>query len=69
MPRIYQGWDDPAGFRGHFVLEYPAGLVDFGVFSKESKKGKGWEAKGGRIGSWLTFKGQTEKSMELRTAS
>jgi hypothetical protein len=27
------------------------------------------EAKGARIGAWLTFKGQTEKSMELRTAS
>lgn len=67
--RIYQGWGEPAGFSGHFVLEYPEGLADFGVFSKESKKGKGLEAKGARIGAWLTFKGQTEKSMELRTAS
>lgn len=67
--RIYQGWGEPAGFSGHFVLEYPERLVDFGVFSKESKKGKELEAKGARIGAWLTFKGQTEKSMELRTAS
>ena len=69
--RIYQGWGEPAGFSGHFVLQYPdnSKLVDFGVFSKETKNEHGTVAKGGRIGVWLTFAGKSNEQIELHTAS
>lgn len=54
--RIYQGWGEPAGFSGHFVLEYPEGLVDFGVFSKESKKERDWRLKVSASGLGLLSK-------------
>ena len=67
--RIYQGWGEPAGFSGHFVLNYNDELLDFGVFSKDSKKSRQMSAKGERIGVWLTFKGKEDESLELRAAS
>ena len=69
--RIYQGWGEPAGFSGHFVLQYPdnSKLVNFGVFSKETKEEHGTSAKGGRIGAWLTFAGKSNENIELHTAS
>lgn len=32
--RIYQGWGEPAGFSGHFVIEWPASLsvTDYGTY-------------------------------------
>ena len=69
--RIYQGWDEPAGFSGHFVLQYPetCKLESFGVFSKDAKKEKTFSAKGERIGAWLTFAGKSNGNMEFQTAS
>ena len=69
--RIYQGWGEPAGFSGHFVLQYPANskLVDFGVFSKDTKKAEMLSFKGERIGAWLTFTGMSNQKMEFQTAS
>ena len=67
--RIYQGWGEPAGFSGHFVLNYNDELLDFGVFSKNSKRSSQMLATGERIGVWLTFKGKENKSLEFRAAS
>lgn len=67
--RIYQGWGEPAGFSGHFVLEYKGDLTDYGVFAKDAKSEKGLSAKGDRIGAWLTFSGISGKKMEFSTAS
>ena len=67
--RIYQGWGEPAGFSGHFVLEYKGDLVDYGVFTKDTKKEKGTSTKGERIGAWLTFRGKASQPMDFPTAS
>ncbi len=34
--RIYQGWGEPAGFSGHFIVEYQKDLTGFGSFRKDS---------------------------------
>ncbi|MBR5657142.1 MAG: GH92 family glycosyl hydrolase [Prevotella sp.] len=34
--RIYQGWGEPAGFSGHFVLKYVDEIIDFGTFEGET---------------------------------
>lgn len=69
--RIYQGWGEPAGFSGHFVLQYPANgkLVGFGVFSKDTKSEKKLSTKGERIGAWLTFTGISNQKIEFHTVS
>ena len=67
--RIYQGWGEPAGFSGHFVLNYNDELLDFGVFSKDFKRSSQISATGERIGVWLTFKGKEDNSLEFRAAS
>ena len=44
--RIYQGWGEPAGFSGYFVIQFDQPLDDYGVFkedrifSKKTKKGR-----------------------------
>lgn len=52
--RIYQGWGEPAGFSGHFVLRYYDDLVDCGV--------KGHCA-------WLTFRGSARRPIVFATSS
>lgn len=55
--RIYQGWGEPTGFSGHFVLKYYDELVDYGI------------SKGKNPCLWLTFKGRAHKSMTFAMAS
>lgn len=52
--RIYQGWGEPAGFGGHFVLRYYHDLVDSGI-----KDGI----------AWLTFRGEADTPMLFATSS
>ena len=52
--RIYQGWGEPAGFSGHFMLEYTDEIVDSG---KDSTC------------VWLTFKGKANQPIILKMAS
>ena len=54
--RIYQGWGEPAGFSGHFLLRFNAPLVDFGSF----KEG---------VGAYLTFQSVAGVPLELVAAS
>ncbi len=68
--RIYQGWGEPAGFSGHFVLHYGSHeLVDCGVFDSTGKA-QGRQISGKeRIGAWLSFRGQALQPMEFQMAS
>lgn len=52
--RIYQGWGEPAGFGGHFILRYYNDLINSGV-----KDGV----------AWLTFRGEANTPMVFATAS
>lgn len=69
--RIYQGWGEPAGFSGHFVLAYDEDeLVDYGVFDGDNRISRGLKMQDkARIGAWLTFRGKAGKSMEWLSAS
>lgn len=55
--RIYQGWGEPTGFSGHFVLKYYDEMVDYGI-SKDKNPCL-----------WMTFKGRAHKSMTFAMAS
>ncbi len=69
--RIYQGWGEPAGFSGHFVLAYDEkDLVDYGVFAEDEKIVKGLKMQGKpRLGAWLTFRAKARQSMEWMTGT
>ena len=69
--RIYQGWGEPAGFSGHFVLAYDEDeLVDYGVFEGDNRISRGLKMQGKpRIGAWLTFCGKAGKAMEWFSGS
>ncbi len=69
--RIYQGWGNPAGFSGHFVIAYdPKDLVDYGVFEGDNRLSKALKMQGKpRIGAWLTFRGKAGKAMEWISGS
>lgn len=34
--RIYQGWGEPAGYSGHFIIDYQKDPCDFGTFREDS---------------------------------
>ena len=83
--RIYQGWGEPAGFSGHFVLRYGdagATLVDFGTFQGDqhfprqlergAKPVGGVERKAAPqtpIGAYLSFRCHGSRSLLLTMAS
>lgn len=68
--RIYQGWGEPAGFSGHFVLRYTGRIADFGTFdSKERHPGQPAAQGKERIGAWLSFQGQAHEPMEFVMSS
>ena len=68
--RIYQGWGEPAGFSGHFVLSYgDYTLTDYGVFDSTGKTEGTQTAGKERIGAWLTFRGKARQPMTFQMAS
>lgn len=34
--RIYQGWGEPAGYSGHFIIDYQKEPCEFGTFREDS---------------------------------
>lgn len=69
--RIYQGWGEPAGFSGHFVLSYDIGfeLVEWGLFSDEGKTKATSLNKKPHLGAWLTFRAKANKPAEFYMGS
>ena len=52
--RIYQGWGEPAGFSGHYLLQAYDEIVDFGIDS---------------LCAWFTFKGKAHEPIILKAAT
>ena len=52
--RIYQGWGEPAGFSGHYLLQAYDEIEDFGIDS---------------LCAWFTFKGKAHEPIILKAAS
>ena len=52
--RIYQGWGEPAGFSGHYLLQAYDEIADFGCDS---------------LCAWFTFKGKAHQPIILKAAT
>ena len=52
--RIYQGWGEPAGFCGHYLLQAYDEIADFGIDS---------------LCAWFTFKGKAHEPIILKAAT
>jgi len=52
--RIYQGWGEPAGFSGHYLLQAYDEIEDFGIDS---------------LCAWFTFKGKAHEPIILKAAT
>lgn len=52
--RIYQGWGEPAGFCGHYLLQTYDEIADFGIDS---------------LCAWFTFKGKAHEPIILKAAT
>lgn len=70
--RIYQGWGEPAGFAGWFVISIPEdlGIVDSGVFLNDtiySGKNSFKNKKG--IGAYISFKVHNNKPVIFKAGS
>lgn len=55
--RIYQGWGEPAGYSGYFVIQYKDEIEEYGTFRGDSLfTGRGQIAGGTGIGAYVRFK-------------
>ena len=52
--RIYQGWGEPAGFSGHYLLQAYDEIADFGIDS---------------LCAWFTFQGKAHEPIILKAAT
>ncbi|MCD8293348.1 MAG: GH92 family glycosyl hydrolase [Prevotellaceae bacterium] len=54
--RIYQGWGEPAGFSGHFLIDFPKTITGYGVFRGDTVYADSTRISGGKgIGAYLAF--------------
>lgn len=70
--RIYQGWGDPAGFSGYFIVKYPENLKikDFGVFEGDQVKFNVDSISGKpAIGAFISFDTKKGESVEFKCAN
>lgn len=70
--RIYQGWGEPAGFSGYFVVQLPAGveILDSGCFHNDSVFEKQNEIAGtAGIGVYVKLRVSEAKPLMVKAAS
>lgn len=70
--RIYQGWGQPAGFDGHFVVEWPANLhvTGYGTFDASGTyPGRDSIADRPGVGAYIEFDVSAGQSVPVRAAS
>ncbi len=68
--RIYQGWGEPAGFRGYVVVKFSRPFSSYGVYEGDSSHQGGQEI-GGRkeIGAYVCFTGIAHQSITVRVGT
>lgn len=64
--RIYQGWGEPAGFNGYFVVRFKHKIKDYGIYQgdKVSANIKSTSSKAG-IGAYISFDVNKNESIEV----
>ena len=68
--RIYQGWGEPAGYNGYFIIEYQNEIEEYGTFRHDSLfAGQRQIADGTSIGAYLRFKIHSEGPILIKAAS
>lgn len=68
--RIYQGWGEPAGYAGHFVVQLDRKPLEYGVFSGDSvMAGKLSAGKLPALGAYVRFKVDKGEQVLVRAAS
>lgn len=68
--RIYQGWGQPAGYSGHFVVSYDKDIVDFGTFSNDSTFSNTTTiANKPRIGAYISFNVNKGEQVKIKASS
>lgn len=68
--RIYQGWGEPAGYSGHFVISYQKELTGFGTFSGDSLfPGESEIGHKKEIGLYLRFSVATDEEVLFKASS
>lgn len=68
--RIYQGWGEPAGYAGYFVIQLDRKPLEYGVFSGDSiMAGKLSAEKLPALGAYVRFKVDKGEQVLVRAAS
>lgn len=68
--RIYQGWGEPAGYAGHFVVQLDRKPLEYGVFSGDSvMAGKLSAGHLPAVGAYVRFKVDKGEQVLVRAAS
>lgn len=69
--RIYQGWGEPAGFSGYFVVRFNDPIVEFGTWNGMVTSLKGTSATGKRtnVGAWIKLSAKSPKCVSLKVGT
>jgi predicted alpha-1,2-mannosidase len=68
--RIYQGWGQPAGFSGYFVLQFSSPFTSYGTWTNDKITFENAEVKGARdmVGAFVGFEMVDEVSVKVGTS-
>ena len=68
--RIYQGWGQPAGFSGHFVIQFSKPFTTYGTWKEEQITFENTEAsgEGGIVGAFVGFEFTDEVVVKVGTS-
>lgn len=68
--RIYQGWGEPAGYNGYFIVSYQNEIDGFGIFQGDSIfPGQTSISKQEKIGAYISFKVNKGEKFLFKAAS
>ena len=68
--RIYQGWGEPAGYSGHFIIDYQKEPCEFGTFREDSVfPGQIKIEKEKNIGIYIGFHVENDEQILVKAAS
>lgn len=68
--RIYQGWGEPAGYSGHFLIEYADTPTAVGTFHGDTVfAGRTAIGQGAAIGAYLQFRVKPGQTLVVKAAS
>lgn len=68
--RIYQGWGEPAGYNGYFIIQYQNEIEEYGTFNNDSLfPNQKLIAQASNIGAYIRFKIQKEEQVLIKAAS